>query len=93
MVRLPEDATMCGFTPLMYNSQPQVYIPDHVDIESAQMSFRIDRLLFFGTKFLCGLEPPVLKLQRYDTDSEYISVVRTSSRDSPFSPEELVSAF
>lgn len=91
MVRLPEDITMCGFTPLMCHFQPTVHVRKQVDMESAQMSFRINQLLFFGTEFLCGLEPPVLKLQRYDTFSEYISVVRTSSRDSPASPPELVS--
>ncbi|GLV32356.1 Smg6 [Carabus blaptoides fortunei] len=89
VVRLPEDATMCGFTPLMYNIQEAVYVREQVDLECAQMCVRIGKILFFGTVFLCGLEPPVLKLQKYETYSEYISVVRTSSRDSPSSPVEI----
>lgn len=37
-------------------------------------------ILFFGTEFLCGTEPPVFKLHKTDTGaSEYISVVETAS--------------
>lgn len=48
------------------------------------MHHRVDRILFFTTIYLRGLEPPVLKLQKNDSGhSEYISVVEaaTSSRD------------
>lgn len=74
----------------MYNIQEAVYVREQVDLECAQMCVRIGKILFFGTVFLCGLEPPVLKLQKYETYSEYISVVRTSSRDSPSSSAEIV---
>lgn len=40
------------------------------------MSLRIHKILFLGTVFLCGLDPPALKLQKVETgDFEYISVV------------------
>lgn len=36
------------------------------------------KVLFFGSVFLCGLDPPVLKLHKLETGlSEYISVVDT----------------
>lgn len=42
----------------------------------AQICLRIHRILFFGTMFLCGMDPPVLKLHKTETGlSEYISVV------------------
>lgn len=41
--------------------------------------------------FLCGLETPVLKLQKSETGvSEYVSVVEASSTSSPSSPPEQV---
>ena len=41
---------------------------------------RIDRLLYFGRDFLCGLDPPVLKLQFMAPSlSEYVSVVEQQS--------------
>lgn len=44
--------------------------------ELAQICLRIHRILFFGTMFLCGMDPPVLKLHKTETGlSEYISVV------------------
>lgn len=91
MVRLPEDATMFGFTPLMANCQDPVYVNKNVDRETAQMCLRISKILFFGTVFLCGTDPPVLKLHCYEDYSEYISVVGTSNPDSPPTPPELVS--
>lgn len=44
--------------------------------ELAQICLRIHRILFFGTIYLCGIDPPVLKLHKTETGlSEYISVV------------------
>lgn len=55
--------------------------------EVAQMCLRISKILFFGQVFLCGLETPVLKLQKSETGvSEYVSVVEASSTSSPSSP-------
>lgn len=93
-MRLPEDSVLSGFTPLMVNIQTPTYVPKDVDMELAQFQLRISKLLFFGTVFLCGLEPPVLKLEFENDYREYVSVVcTTASRDSPSSPPELVSEF
>jgi len=55
--------------------------------EVAQVCLRISKILFFGQEFLCGLETPVLKLQKSETGvSEYVSVVEASSTSSPSSP-------
>ncbi|XP_076251691.1 smg6 nonsense mediated mRNA decay factor isoform X1 [Rhynchophorus ferrugineus] len=83
-VRLPEDGTLYGFTPLMFKERETSYAPAGMDSEIAQSRLRISKMLFFGTVYLCGLEPPVLKLEIEDGRREYVSVV-TSERgsDSP----------
>lgn len=88
---MPEDNVLSGFTPLMVDIHKRVYAPNDMDVELAQVALGLSRLIFFGTEFLCGLEPPVLKLE-YDNDfREYVSVVcASSSRDSPPTPPELV---
>ncbi|KAK9738430.1 PIN domain [Popillia japonica] len=90
-IRLPEDAVLSEFTPLMHNVQEPTFVSKDFDMELAQYTLRINKLLFFGTVFLCGLEPPVLKLEiENENYNEYVSVVRTSSsRSSPPSPPEL----
>lgn len=41
---------------------------------------RIERLLYFGRDFLCGLDPPVLKLKLIAPSlSEYVSVVEAAA--------------
>lgn len=83
---------MNGFTPLMLNQPNISYAPKDLDVEVAQFALRMEKLLFFGTVFLCGLEPPVLKLEIEDDFREYVSVVCTSnSRDSPIVAQDLVS--
>ncbi|KAL1140647.1 hypothetical protein AAG570_000577, partial [Ranatra chinensis] len=80
LVYLPEDATLCGFTPLMANAQEPVYTSKDTDMELAQVSLRVHKVLFFGSVFLCGLDPPVLKVHKLETGvSEYVSVVDTPS--------------
>jgi protein SMG6 len=90
-VKLPEDSVLNGFTPLMVNEPDVSYAPKDLDFEVAQFALRMNKLLFFGTVFLCGLEPPVLKLEIEDDFREYVSVVCTSnSRDSPVASQDLV---
>jgi hypothetical protein len=44
LVRLPEDATLCGFTPLMYNDQEPIYTSKETDMVSfLSYVFVIDR--------------------------------------------------
>ncbi|XP_060528527.1 telomerase-binding protein EST1A isoform X2 [Cylas formicarius] len=86
-VRLPEDAVLCGFTPLMFNERETTFASKSLDPELAQLRLRISKLLFFGTVYLCGLEPPVLKLEIEDGRRDYVSVVRCDrGRDS--SPDD-----
>ncbi|KAI4500588.1 hypothetical protein M0802_004180 [Mischocyttarus mexicanus] len=89
LVKLPEDTTLAGFTPLMSNPQEPCYVEKTEDMDIAQVCLRISKVLFFGQVFLCGLETPVLKLQKNETGmSEYVSVVEASSISSPSSPPE-----
>ncbi|KAG7188027.1 hypothetical protein KM043_015773 [Ampulex compressa] len=89
LVKLPEDSTLAGFTPLMSNPQDPCYAEKTEDMEVAQVCLRISKILFFGQVFLCGLETPVLKLQKSESGiSEYVSVVEASSTSSPSSPPE-----
>lgn len=68
----------------MVNDPSLKFALKEVDLETAQFALRVNKLQFFGTVFLCGLEPPVLKLEIEDDFREYVSVVSTSnSRDSP----------
>lgn len=79
-VKLPEDVTLCGFTPLMLNIQESRYTPKTSDTDLAADCVRIERMLYFGRDFLCGLDPPVLKLKFIGPSlSEYVSVVDSSS--------------
>ncbi|XP_045475193.1 telomerase-binding protein EST1A isoform X2 [Harmonia axyridis] len=90
LLRLPEDNVLSGFTPLMLKVDEPTYVPKNYDLESGQFVLRLNKLLFFGTEFLCGLEPPVLKLEIDNDFTEYISVVsNANSRDSPQSVEEM----
>ncbi|XP_048522651.1 uncharacterized protein LOC109539534 isoform X3 [Dendroctonus ponderosae] len=84
VVRLQEDVTLSGFTPLILHDPKVTFAPSSFDFETAQLKLRISKLLFFGTVFLCGLEPPVLKLEIEDDRKEYVSVVCTDrGQDSP----------
>ncbi|KAL1494247.1 hypothetical protein ABEB36_009872 [Hypothenemus hampei] len=83
-IRLPEDTTLCGFTPLILQDRKSVFASANLDPEAAQQKLRIMKLLFFGTGFLCGLEPPVLKLEIEDGRREYVSAVCSDQgQDSP----------
>ncbi|XP_063972078.1 telomerase-binding protein EST1A-like isoform X3 [Diachasmimorpha longicaudata] len=89
LVKLPEDSTLSGFTPLMSNPQEPSYALKTEDTERAQVCLRIHKILFFAQGFLCGLETPVLKLQKSETGiSEYVSLVEASSASVPSSPPE-----
>ncbi|KAJ2952733.1 hypothetical protein O0L34_g7085 [Tuta absoluta] len=78
-VRLSEDASLAGFTPLMYIepaaawSAPQPAAPPH----AAEHALRVRKLLFFGTEYLVGVEPPVLTLE-YPSNAapRYVSAVQ-----------------
>ncbi|CAH1977497.1 unnamed protein product [Acanthoscelides obtectus] len=76
-IRLPEDAVLRGFTPLSYAAAREpTFAPSILDTEAARAALRVQRLLFFGTVYLCGVEPPVLRLEIEDGGRrEYVSTV------------------
>lgn len=81
-VRLPEDNTLAGFMPLMSLVQEPLFAPRDADDELVHVCTRVKRLLFFGHTFLCGVDPPVLRLHK-DVEtgrSEYISVAARPPR-------------
>ncbi|XP_063220783.1 telomerase-binding protein EST1A [Bacillus rossius redtenbacheri] len=89
MVRLPEDSTLSGFTPLMPICHEPVYVKNDVDMEEACIALRVRSIVFFGTVWLCGEDPPVLKLHKFDNGlSEYVSIVASSGQCSLSSPPE-----
>uniref|UniRef100_A0A182VEB3 EST1_DNA_bind domain-containing protein n=1 Tax=Anopheles merus TaxID=30066 RepID=A0A182VEB3_ANOME len=68
-VRLPEDITLAGFTPLMYYDPEPIFVHPECDMEEAQVPMcsnvlRIQKLLYFGTDRLCHCEPPVLRREQ-----------------------------
>ncbi|KAJ0180547.1 hypothetical protein K1T71_003951 [Dendrolimus kikuchii] len=77
-VRLAEDASLGGFTPLMYMEPALAWMradqatPHH----AAEHALRTRKLLFFGTEYLVGVEPPVLRLEYPpDASPRYVSAV------------------
>jgi hypothetical protein len=46
LVRLPEDATLCGFTPLMYNDQEPIYTNKETDMVSFCVAASLKRVIF-----------------------------------------------
>lgn len=76
LTHLYRDMTFCVKSVIQYND----LIQRHYFQELAEMCLRIERIIFFGTVYLCGVDPPVLKLHKSESgESEYISVVETSS--------------
>ncbi|CAH0406478.1 unnamed protein product [Chilo suppressalis] len=78
-VRLAEDATLGGFTPLMYMEAAVAWVRSEpaVPHQSAEHALRTRKLLFFGTEYLVGVEPPVLSLE-YPSGAppRYVSAVQ-----------------
>lgn len=81
MVRLQEDVTLAGFTPLKNNTPDPIFCRCDIDIEIAQVmnrhfgnssaefhykryipqnALRLQKLIFFGTDFLCKYDQPIL---------------------------------
>ncbi|CAH2073901.1 unnamed protein product, partial [Iphiclides podalirius] len=85
-VRLSEDASLAGFTPLMYMEPAVAWLradraaPHH----AAEHALRTRKLLFFGTEYLVGVEPPVLKLEYPSGASpRYVSAVQKTQPQYP----------
>ncbi|XP_039746843.1 uncharacterized protein LOC120624394 isoform X1 [Pararge aegeria] len=85
-IRLPEDSSLAGFTPLMYMEAAAAWLPTEPPVapHTAEHVLRTRKLLFFGTEYLVGVEPPVLKLE-YPTGAQprYVSAVLRSEPKFP----------
>lgn len=82
-VRLAEDVMFFQYPPLasISNIQDPVYTRVSNDMESVHSALRLRTVLFFGTEFLVGIDPPVLELHKTDTGrDEYVSVVEIVSK-------------
>lgn len=75
VIRLPEDATLVGFAPLEQDPTEKVYCNRNEDIEMAQTTLRIRKILFFGANFLCSFNPPILNKLTFPNHFKYISNV------------------
>ncbi|XP_045542788.1 uncharacterized protein LOC106720366 [Papilio machaon] len=84
-VRLAEDASLAGFTPLMYMEPAVAWLPAaHAAHHAAEHALRTRKLLFFGTEYLVGVEPPVLRLEYPAGESpRYVSAVQRTKPNYP----------
>ncbi|KAI5697657.1 hypothetical protein M8J75_013740 [Diaphorina citri] len=81
LVRLPEDVMFFGYKPLISNVQDPLYTHATNKMELVYTCARIKIILFFGTEFLVGIDPPVLKLHKTESGlDEYISIVEVISK-------------
>ncbi|XP_058126851.1 telomerase-binding protein EST1A [Anopheles ziemanni] len=76
LVRLQEDITLAGFTPLMYNALEPIFVHRERDMEEAQNVLRIQKLIYFGTACLCTCDPPVLSRETSATANGECGPVR-----------------
>ncbi|XP_068629473.1 telomerase-binding protein EST1A isoform X1 [Battus philenor] len=82
IVRLAEDASLAGFTPLMYMEPAVAWVHENrTTHHAAEHALRTRKLLFFGTEYLVGVEPPVLKLEYPpDASPRYVSAVQRAQQ-------------
>ncbi|XP_047510080.1 uncharacterized protein LOC125052988 isoform X2 [Pieris napi] len=86
VVRLAEDTSLAGFTPLMYMEPAIAWARSSPALSphAAEHVLRTRKLLFFGTEYLVGVDPPVLKLE-YPAGSQprYVSAVQHTQVNYP----------
>ncbi|KAL1452128.1 hypothetical protein WDU94_006434 [Cyamophila willieti] len=83
-VRLPEDIMFIGYNPLslIANIQDPMYTRVTNNMDVVHTCARLKIILFFGTEFLVGIDPPVLKLHKTESGlDEYISIVEIVSKE------------
>ncbi|XP_047988294.1 telomerase-binding protein EST1A [Leguminivora glycinivorella] len=85
-VRLAEDSSLAGFTPLMYMEPAAAWARADPPAKhhAAEHALRTRKLLFFGTEYLVGVDPPVLRLE-YPTSGapRYVSAVQHVQHHTP----------
>ncbi|XP_063610362.1 telomerase-binding protein EST1A-like [Penaeus indicus] len=82
-VKLMEDSFLRGYEPLLPAHRTLSYSPSHVHSGRACDWARVLRLQTCLCQFLCGVDPPVLRLQKTDQGDVLVSVVDTSPPDTP----------
>ncbi|XP_053625221.1 telomerase-binding protein EST1A isoform X2 [Plodia interpunctella] len=85
-VRLAEDTSLGGFTPLMYMEPATAWLRSDptASLQTAEHALRTRKLLFFGTEYLVGVEPPVLRLEYPgDAPPRYVSAVQRLQPNHP----------
>ncbi|XP_058832395.1 uncharacterized protein LOC131690537 isoform X2 [Topomyia yanbarensis] len=83
VVRLQEDITLAGFSPLINDVPEPIFTRRDRDMEEAQNALRVQKLIFFGTGCLCKCEPPVLrKVTAPDGTEEFVSIVQNRTEGS-----------
>ncbi|CAO1399696.1 unnamed protein product [Diamesa serratosioi] len=93
LVRLQEDITLAGFTPLKNNTPEPIFCRCDIDIEIAQNALRLQKLIYFGTGFLCECQQPILKkIEFSNRKQEYCSIVQNRT-DSTEDSEIMLESF
>lgn len=82
-VKLMEDSFLRGYEPLLPAHRTLSYSPSHIHSGRACDWVRVLRLQTCLCQFLCGVDPPVLRLQKTDQGDVLVSVVDTSPPDTP----------
>ncbi|XP_042892814.1 telomerase-binding protein EST1A-like [Penaeus japonicus] len=82
-VKMMEDSFLRGYEPLLPAHRTLSYSPSHVHSGRACDWARVLRLQTCLCQFLCGVDPPVLRLQKTDQGDVLVSVVDTSPPDTP----------
>ncbi|XP_063703273.1 telomerase-binding protein EST1A isoform X2 [Culicoides brevitarsis] len=90
LVKLHEDFTFAGFTPLLDVKLEPIYVKQGGDVEVAENEVRLQKILNFGKNVLCLCSPAVLERRTLDNgSSEYVSVVQNIA-DEPSDSEILI---
>lgn len=82
-LRLTEDTFLRGYKPLLSAHASLTYVPASALMGRARDWARVARLQTVLCQFLCGVDPPVLRLQKTDRGDVLVSVVDTSPPPSP----------
>uniref|UniRef100_A0A336N3P0 CSON005905 protein n=2 Tax=Culicoides sonorensis TaxID=179676 RepID=A0A336N3P0_CULSO len=83
LVKLHEDFTFAGFTPLLNVKLEPVYVNRSHDMDKAENDVRLQKILDFGKNVLCSCSPPILEKRTLNNGtSEYISVVQNRTEES-----------
>ncbi|XP_045127559.1 telomerase-binding protein EST1A-like [Portunus trituberculatus] len=82
-LRLSEDTFLRGYEPLLSAHSSIFFAPSTALMGRAQDWARVSRLQTCLCQFLCGVDPPVLRLQKTEQGDMLVSVVDTSPPPSP----------